>query len=356
MRIRLRLDRMCGSLIMLRSVAAISCYSQITMPFEEPLLLPPRAHVQPSAATELSWLVVGCGNRNAVHTMAADLEREADVFWGDGHRMLTEVLVIAHQLGCVTGWDIEPLLNLASARIDPEADFDLATEPEAERVAVRERLCRLDGDRALRVRFQDYLRAVWDDGGPVLREFGRPTIERAVTRACSSIEHGLSPLDLIPEGHIARREKFLPMTRRALQDGSLTLMPCYLAGGHGHIVALPGMLSIAIGTGVTTDMARQRAAAEVVARDLKLLSDPTRVLILTELDREPGTVGEIAQRVGVAQPTASVHVRQLREAGLLESTREGNSSSYRVDRRTLRAALQSAHDALLPAAELSSRN
>ena len=80
------------------------------------------------------------------------------------------------------------------------------------------------------------------------------------------------------------------------------------------------------------------------------------MLILTELDREPGTVGEIAERVGVAQPTASVHVRQLREAGLLESTREGNSSSYRVDRHTLRAALQSAHDALLPAAELSSRN
>ena len=62
-------------------------------------------------------------------------------------------------------------------------------------------------------------------------------------------------------------------------------------------------------------MARNRAAAERVARDLKLLSDPTRVLILTELDREPGTVGEIARRVGVAQPTASVHVRQLREAG-----------------------------------------
>jgi DNA-binding transcriptional ArsR family regulator len=326
------------------------------MPFEEPLLLPPTARVQPSAATELSWLVIGCGNRNAVHTMAQGLEREADVFWGDGRRMLTEVLVIADQLGCVTGWDIGPLLNLADARIDPEADFDLATEPEDERDAVRERLRRLDRDPKLRRRYQNYLRAVWDDGGPLLRELGRPTIERAVTRACASLEHGLSPIDLIPEGHIARREEFLPMTQRALQDGTLTLMPCYLAGGHGHIVALPGMLSVAIGTGVTSDMARQRAAAEAVARDLKLLSDPTRVLILTELDREPGTVGEIAQRVGVAQPTASVHVRQLREAGLLEATRVGNSSSYRVDRHTLRAALQSAHDALLPAAALSARS
>ncbi|MDX6568260.1 MAG: hypothetical protein QOH15_838 [Gaiellales bacterium] len=325
------------------------------MPFEEPRVLPPKAHVQPSAATELSWLVIGCGNRNAVHTMADGLEREADVFWGDGRRMLTEVLVIAHQLGCVTGWNIDPLLHVADARIDGEAEIDLGTEPEDEREAVRERLRRLAGDRALRVRYQEYLRAVWADGGPLLRELGRPTIERAVTRACASLEHGLSPLDLIPEGHIARRGNFLPLTEGALRDGTLTLTPCYLAGGHGHIVALPGMLSVAIGTGVTTDMARLRAAAEGVAHDLKLLSDPTRVLILTELDREPGTVSEIALRVGVAQPTASVHVRQLREAGLLEATREGSSSSYRVERHKLRATLQSAHDALLPAADLTGR-
>jgi DNA-binding transcriptional ArsR family regulator len=321
------------------------------MPFDEPLALPPRAQIQPSAATELSWLVVGCGNRNAVHTMAADLEAEADGFWDDGMRGLTEVLVIAQQLGCVTGWDIEPLLNLADAHIDPEAELDLATEPEDERAVVRDRLRRLAGDRALRVRYQEFLRAVWNDGGPLLRELGRPTIERAVARACSAVEHGLSPLELIPEGHIARREKFFPMVQRALHGGTLTLTPCYLAGSHGHIVALPGMLSVAVGTGVTTDMARQRATAEGVARDLKLLSDPTRVLILTELDRAPATVGEIALRVGVAQPTASVHVRQLREAGLLEATRDGNSSSYRVERSRLRAALQSAHDALLPTPE-----
>jgi DNA-binding transcriptional ArsR family regulator len=319
------------------------------MPFDEPLRLPPTAHVQPSAATELSWLVIGCGKRNAVHTMSGTLEADADGFWNDGKRMLTEVLVIAQQLGCVTGWEIEPLLNVADARIDPEADFDLVTEDQDERVAVRERLQRLVRDRPLRLRYQKLLRAVWADGEPVLRELGRPTVERAVQRACASLEHGLSPIDLIPEGHIARRETFLPMTKRALDQGTLVLTPCYLAGGHGHIVALPGMLSVAIGTGVTSDMARQRAAAEGIARELKLLSDPTRVLILTELDREPATVGEIAQRVGVAQPTASVHVRQLREAGLLEATRDGSSSSYRVERHKLRAALQSAQDALLPA-------
>ena len=72
------------------------------------------------------------------------------------------------------------------------------------------------------------------------------------------------------------------------------------------------------------------------------------MLILTELDRTPGTVGQIAERVGVAQPTASVHIRQLREAGLLEATRDGGSTSYRVQRSQVREALRSAHEALLP--------
>jgi len=204
-------------------------------------------------------------------------------------------------------------------------------------------------DAELRARYQALLRRVWAEGEPLIAELGRPTVERAVLRACASMEHGQSPLEVIGSDHIARRELFSELTGQALRDGTAVLTPSYVAGGHGHIVALPGFLSIAFGTGVTSDMARNRATAERVARDLKLLSDPTRVLILTELDRTPATVGEIADRVGVAQPTASVHVRQLREAGLLRATRDGASSTYAVDRARVREALQSAHEALLPA-------
>lgn len=325
------------------------------MPFDEPLVLPPSVHVQPSAATELSWLVIGCGKRDAVHRIDTGLEQQTDGFWGDGSRMLTELLVIAQQLGCLSGWDIEPLLHVSDATLDPTVELDLSTESDDERRLVGDRLQRLASDRALRVRYERLLRAVWADGEPQLRELGRSAVDRSVQRMCSSLEHGQAAIELLPENHIARRAPYLPMTQRALARGTLMLSPCYLAGTHGHVVALPGLLHVAIGTGVTTDMARQRATAERVAKDLKLLSDPTRVLILSELDRTPATVGEIAQRVGVAQPTASVHVRQLREAGLLEATRDGGSASYRVERSRVRAALQRAHDALLPAAALSGR-
>jgi DNA-binding transcriptional ArsR family regulator len=317
----------------------------------KPLMLPPTARVEPSAVIELSWLVIACGKRNALHLISPELEAESDAFWGDGVGMLTELLVIAQQLGCLTGWEIEPVLALSEAKIDPSADMDLSSEPDDERVMVCERIARLAGDARLRRRYERLLRTLWAAAEPALREFGRPTVERAVQRARASMEHGQSPLEIIGGDHIALREKFEKQTAQALQDGSLVLTPCYIAGGHGHIVALPEHFSVAVGTGVTTDMARNRAAAERVAHDLKLLSDPTRVLILTELDRTPATVGEIAQRVGVAQPTASVHVRQLREAGLLTAMRDGASSSYRVERSRLREALRSAHEALLPVSE-----
>jgi ArsR family transcriptional regulator, nickel/cobalt-responsive transcriptional repressor len=319
------------------------------MPFDEPLALPPIARVEPSAVIELSWLVIACHKRNALHLISDDLEAEADGFWGDGHGMLTELLVIAQQLDCLTGWNIDPVLAVSAARLDPAADMNLTTEPEAERILVYERIGRLAGDAKLRGRYQRLLRALWAELEPVLRDVGRSTVERAVQRARASMEHGQSPFEIIGADHIALREKFEQLTELALQDGSLLLTPSYVAGGHGHIVALPGLLSVAIGTGVTNDMARQRATAEGVARDLKLLSDPTRVLILTELGRTPATVGEIARRVGIAQPTASVHVRQLREAGLLTATRDGASSSYRVERMRVREALESAQNALLPA-------
>jgi len=321
----------------------------MTMPFDAPLALPPIAPVRASAAIELSWLTISCKDKVA-HRVAPDLDAEVNAFWGDGAGMLTEILVIAQQLGCLTGWNIDPLLAVASATLDPDAEMNLATEPSGERMLVHERIRRLAGDAELRARYQDLLRRVWAEAEPLIGELGRPTIERAVARACASMEHGQSPLEVIGADHIARRhETFAALTDDALRAGTLVLTPSYIAGGHGHIVALPGLLSIAFGTGVTSDMARSRATAERVARDLKLLSDPTRLLILTELDRTPATVGEIAERVGVAQPTASVHVRQLRESGLLRATRDGASSTYAVDRARVREALQSAHDALLPA-------
>ena len=144
------------------------------MPFDEPLRLPARPSIAVSAATELSWLVIACSKRNAVHQIDGALERDVDAFWGDGLGMLTEPLNLAQQLGCLTGWDIEPLLSIEDQRIDAKAELGLETEDEHERTAVRERLERLAADRKVRRAYGELLRAVWRDAEPQLR-FGPPS-------------------------------------------------------------------------------------------------------------------------------------------------------------------------------------
>ena len=196
------------------------------------------------------WLVIACRKRGVAHAIPPEYADEADAFWGDGYPMFCELLVVAHQLGCLTGWDVEPLLALSDAELDAQADMDLSTEDELERILVRKRIGRLAGDAKLRARYERLLRKVWADAEPVLRELGRPTIERAVLAMCASMEHGRSALDVIGESHVASRERFRGLLEQALGNRTLVITPSFVAGsGHGHIVALPGVLSVAVGSG-----------------------------------------------------------------------------------------------------------
>jgi DNA-binding transcriptional ArsR family regulator len=68
------------------------------------------------------------------------------------------------------------------------------------------------------------------------------------------------------------------------------------------------------------------------------LGDPTRILILYALAETGITVGELASRVGVTQPTASRHLKLLRERGLVRASRQGTSVEYQLtDQRLIEA-------------------
>lgn len=56
---------------------------------------------------------------------------------------------------------------------------------------------------------------------------------------------------------------------------------------------------------------------------LKALADDTRWRMVRELLARPGTVGELVERLHVSQYNVSKHLRVLREAGIIETTREG---------------------------------
>jgi DNA-binding transcriptional ArsR family regulator len=63
---------------------------------------------------------------------------------------------------------------------------------------------------------------------------------------------------------------------------------------------------------------------------LTLLAGPVRRRIIWELAREPCTVTELARRIDQTQPVVSKHLRQLREAGLVEAGRTGDDARARV--------------------------
>ena len=56
------------------------------------------------------------------------------------------------------------------------------------------------------------------------------------------------------------------------------------------------------------------------------LSDPTRLLMIYALGDCPRHVTELAHELGVAQPTASRHLKILRDRGLVRTIRQGTLS------------------------------
>jgi len=68
--------------------------------------------------------------------------------------------------------------------------------------------------------------------------------------------------------------------------------------------------------------------SNLCATKLAGLADPTRLAVVEVLLAGPRKVKEINQRVGVAQNLLSHHLRVLRNAELVTSSREGKGVTY----------------------------
>ena len=65
---------------------------------------------------------------------------------------------------------------------------------------------------------------------------------------------------------------------------------------------------------------------------LAALADPTRRALFESVRARPRTVGELAEQVGVRQPTVSQHLLVLREARLVTDRRDGTRRYYSASR------------------------
>jgi DNA-binding transcriptional ArsR family regulator len=64
---------------------------------------------------------------------------------------------------------------------------------------------------------------------------------------------------------------------------------------------------------------------------LKALNDPTRREILELLAKKDLSAGEIAEKFDISKPSISHHLDLLRQAGLVESVKEGQFIYYSIN-------------------------
>jgi ArsR family transcriptional regulator len=77
-------------------------------------------------------------------------------------------------------------------------------------------------------------------------------------------------------------------------------------------------------------------ARVALAERLKALADPTRIGIVNRLAGcDELCVCDLTEAFGLSQPTISHHLRLLREAGLVDATRRGTWSYYRLNREAV---------------------
>jgi ArsR family transcriptional regulator, arsenate/arsenite/antimonite-responsive transcriptional repressor len=71
-------------------------------------------------------------------------------------------------------------------------------------------------------------------------------------------------------------------------------------------------------------------ARERLAAQFKALGDPTRLAIVNQLAGQAESCVCALDGLGLSQPTISHHLKILRDAGLVESTRRGTWAYYRL--------------------------
>ena len=71
-----------------------------------------------------------------------------------------------------------------------------------------------------------------------------------------------------------------------------------------------------------------------IAQLFKVLGNPARIAILEYLMKTEGCIcGDLTQEIGLAQPTVSQHLKELKNAGLIKGKIEGKSICYCIDNK-----------------------
>jgi ArsR family transcriptional regulator len=73
-----------------------------------------------------------------------------------------------------------------------------------------------------------------------------------------------------------------------------------------------------------------RNHVEAQAELHQILSNPSRLLILRSLAEQALSVGDLAEKIGASLQNTSQHLRLMKDKGVLESRRDGQTIFYQI--------------------------
>lgn len=76
---------------------------------------------------------------------------------------------------------------------------------------------------------------------------------------------------------------------------------------------------------------------------MRLLSNPTRLLLLCEIAQQESSVAELERDLGMKQPGLSQQLAELRQNGLVKTRRESRSIYYSIADARVQALLAALH-------------
>ena len=264
-----------------------------------------------------------------MHREKPELFQRVAEFWATPfYNEWAELIIFAQRLGKMFAEPEDFLSGMEEVASKPFVVPELESEGPGVREILQDRLDRLVASPELRAQHVALVREFWSELKPEWEDSGKAVATEMVRAMGERLERTADVRSLLPRSHFAWREAHAGLVQTAVANGEAVIVPLALAGVGAGFFSLPHFLLLAMGPDAEKRHDQRRARSEKAAARFKILSDPTRVSILTGLCRSPFSIGDLATEYGLSQPTISVHVKMLREAGLLDSAKSHGQTFY----------------------------
>jgi len=306
---------------------------------------------KPSPSVEMDWALSGAirVTRDSQPALCAFYEEHPDIaeqvrhLWGTEETLsypgFLELSSLAFGGGLLFGLETGTFVSsLEKLCLNAPQDLAFDAENQDDRRRLNRRLMLLRNDPAVREHYVEVVTAVWDGLRDVWESLGRPAVDATAAEFHQSMK-GRSDVTEFALKHL-EESACTDITRDVLSglvealggSGELVFVPSFFTA-KGLVADLPGI--VIIGIPAKPAGAASRARTEDLARRLKAIADPTRLAILDALTQRDMSITDVTNLFGLAQPTVSNHVKQLRDAGVVTSSSEGRKRQLSVRREVV---------------------